>query len=175
MSARQTNFEQALKDGYLDLHHWAEHTKNLILKNFGVRNIFPMGFPGPYAGYQEVNEKRKKTGKWFSTKQAYNSLYTKCYAASNGSTEKIDFFFMQYLRFVDAGVGKYQHYKGTKKAQFNKELSPWGTSKRKKRVQRPFLNIEIRHQITRLRRIAIRYYQHDIGGVFGLLISEKKK
>ena len=122
-------------------------------------------------GIKRSTKKEKKQGNGFP---AYNSLYTKCYAASNGSTEKIDFFFMQYLRFVDAGVGKYQHYKGTKKAQFNKELSPWGTSKRKKRVQRPFLNIEIRHQITRLRRIAIRYYQHDIGGVFGLLISEKK-
>lgn len=171
----QVGFEKAVEEGRLDLEHWAEHAKKLILKNFAMRKIFPMGFPGPYAGYKEVNDKRKKTGKWFSSGQAYNSIYTKCYAAANGSTEKIDFFFIKYLRFVDAGVGKYQHYKGTKRAKYNKELAPWGTTVRKKRVQRPFLNMEIRHQVTRLRRIVIRYYQRDIGGVFGLLINKNSK
>ena len=175
--AYQVGLEQAYKQSRLDIDHWAQHTLNMILKNFEKRKIFPQGYPGPYKNYSQINKQRKEKGKWHSTGRSYDFIkrtHAAVHNAADGNNYKVQFFFHNYLRFVDAGVGQHYHYQKGKKAKYGTIYEKWGTSKGNKRKQRPFLNMEFRHQLNRIRQIMLRYYGNFQGELTGLNVNDNK-
>lgn len=128
-----------------------------------------MGKPGPYARFTATNAQRKRKGKWYSKGTGLQELYARVYNAAGGNTEKITFFWTQYLAYADMGVGKFRPLEKVSErstsAKWNKRQAQfaWGEpsdvdggkkTKSKKgensRRQRPNMKMEIRHQVRRL-------------------------
>ena len=106
----QKSLAQAHQQGFLELSNWANLIINRIRMNYDIQKIWPQGNPGPYKYYWIINAARhgshKSTGKSF----AKQNLYATVANAASGDTTRIDFFFREYLLFVDYGVGKGQKF-----------------------------------------------------------------
>lgn len=105
--ANQSTIKQAHEQGYLELSKWADLMIHRIKMNFETQRIWPLGKDGggPYEDYHILNKRR---GKYGSTGEAFldRNLYAKVLAGAGGNTVAVDFFFRQYLFFVDWGVGR---------------------------------------------------------------------
>lgn len=175
--AKQIGVRKAIEEGHLDLHYWAEHVREQMFERFNKQGVWPFS-GGPYGEYSGLNQKRKKQGKWWSTGAAAKQLFAKVYNAAGGDTAKIEFFYLNYLDFVQWGVGKGRKLSDvderSKKAHFNKRFAKWGkpvdlmTEKEKSirlpgeqsRKSRPSLKMEFRHQALRLEtHILLPYFQ----------------
>lgn len=153
----QKGIDKAIEQGYLDLHYWAEHVIQRLALNFRRQNIWPYGYPGPYKGYADTPAAKRSTG------MGIRSLYAQVYAAAGGDSERITFFFNDYLSYVDMGVGGEQDLeklralgkdKDAKKAyRLHAKWKEMGD-----RQQRPFLMKEFRHQVMRLQAMLWAYY-----------------
>lgn len=173
--AHQRGLQQAIDEGHLDLHYWAEHTLQQIRMRMHTQRVWPYGLPGPYNEYQYINAKKKgKKGAWVSTGAAAKEMYAVVYNAASGDTKRVSFFFEHYLNMVDMGVGKGRKIsdvteRGTK-AHWNTLFAKWGglTHGRRKnqarndnepsaRRARPMMMMEIRHQAYRLRSLVSLY------------------
>ena len=110
MATRQTSLKEAHEQGRLELQNWGDLMIQRIRMNFEVQHIWPKGpgGGGPYKDYWIINASR--TGKYRSTGDAFTkqNLYAKAINGAGGNTVAVDFFFKQYLMFVDWGVGKGQ-------------------------------------------------------------------
>lgn len=149
----QNTLEQAQEQKFLDLNKWADDTISRIKINYKTQNVWPMGFPGPYQGYNG-----KKDG---STGDSFRQIYTRVFNSASGDTEKIYFFFNYYLYFVDMGVGRGRPWEYEfSNAKYNKLYQQWRG--RGDRQQRPFLTMEIRHQIRRLSFLLEKYYAEKV-------------
>lgn len=152
----QKSLDEARKQKFLDLKKWALTTIQSIHRNYGTQKVWPRGYPGPYIGYRNTPAAKRSTGESFS----YRNFYAKVYNMAEGDTEKISFFFRYYLFFVDMGVGRGRKWRFEgEDAKWNKLYEEW--KGQGDRQQRPFLTMEIRHQITRLSEMVQAYY-HDI-------------
>lgn len=149
----QKSLEQAQKQGFLDLNKWANDTVRRIQLNYWTQNIWPLGYPGPYKDYR-----KKNTG---STGNSFRHIYAKVYNSAKGDTTKISFFFKYYLYFVDMGVGRGRSWEFQyEDAKYNKLFHKWDGEG--DRQQRPFLTMELRHQIRRLSAMLENYYAEKI-------------
>lgn len=187
----QKGLPQALDENRLDLNYWAHHTLDQIYERMETQGTWPFGAPGPYAGYSDINEKRRKKGRWYSTGAAAKRLYAHVYNNADGNTEKIQFFYDHYLDFVQWGVGKGRKLEDvierTTKARFNKRLAKWGkptdmmnSDERRTRVSRdhsrksrPSILMEFRHQALRLEKDIIEKYYFGLVHIGLLWTSEK--
>lgn len=153
----QQSIEQAKEEKFLELTKWANHTIARIRKNFDKQKVWPMGFPGPYKGYAGTERSKGSTGESYSPRR----LYAQVYNMAGGDTERITFFFRYYLYYVDMGVGRGKHWKfENEDAYYNRLFRKWqGEGDRQ---QRPFLTMEIRHQLRRLEGILLAYYSEVI-------------
>ena len=174
---RQVGLQQAVREGKLDLHYWAEHTLEQIRARMRTQNVWPYGMPGPYREYAYINAKKAgKHNAWFSTGAAAKEMYALVWNAASGDTMKVSFFFQHYLNMVDMGVGS-----GRKLGQVTERSTPnhayqmlfarWGginfgsgknqgrrrDDEQSPRRARPFLMQELRHQGIRLEAIVNRY------------------
>lgn len=176
----QKGLTQAQKDGYLELEYWKNHTIQQIRERFAAQNVWPRGFPGPYSHYREINEKRRKNGKWYSKGRVYTDqeLYAHVYNAANGNTTKITFFYNHILDFVCWGVGRGRKMSdAVERHKDNKNpmtlFARWGmprdamTAAQRRaadvagytaRKSRPGVMQEIRHQTRRVEEIAAKYW-----------------
>ena len=104
--AKQKSLKEAHEQGYLELSNWGELMVQRIKMNYNVQKIYKGGNTGPYRDYWIVNMARR--GDYRSTGESFNKIYSKVHAGAGGNTVAIDFFFRNYLYFVDWGVGKGQ-------------------------------------------------------------------
>lgn len=187
---RQVGLKQAVKEGRLDLHYFAEHTLDMIRQRMGKQKVWPFGHPGPYREYKYINSK-KKDGQWKSTGAAEKQMYAIVYNAAGGDTTKISFFFEHYMNFVDMGVGKGRRIgdvteRGTP-AHYNTLFAKWGgmsygkgrnrdinTNGGSARRSRPMMMMELRHQAVRLRTLASSYFDALIPVLMGSTDYEYK-
>ncbi len=153
----QKGIDQALEQGHLDLEYWAEHVMQRIKLNFRYQRVWPFGWPGPYRGYANTKAAERSTG------SAYKNIYTKVYAAAGGDTNRIEFFFNEYLQYVDMGVGRGQDLSELKaRGKYKDAKKPLTLHARWNgmgdRQARPALMKELRHQLRRLQSILWAYY-----------------
>ena len=160
----QKGIKQAIEEQRLDLERWANGMITQLKRRFSTQHTWPMGYPGPYRLY-------KLKGKSKSTGDSFKSLYTQVYNGASGDTEKISFFFLEYLYFVDMGVGAGQPIEKVDNAAYAKWNKLYKTWKGEgDRQSRPQLTMEIRHQLKRLTSLLVSYYGEAIesGIVFSL-------
>lgn len=163
--------------------NWADNMMLQLRHNYESQKIFPMGWPGPYPGYQYENAKKRQSSNkssWVSTGESFRNIYSMVYKGASGNPELIQFFFRYYLMFADMGVGKgtkYGQVDNATKAHWGRLYKKWGdthydgrktkkskvpsvktTMKQSSRRSRPHLMMEFRHQLTRLELIVTEYY-----------------
>lgn len=159
----QSNIEQAVSEQRLNLERWANGMIEQLHKRFATQNTWPLGYPGPYRLYK-VRHKGSSTG------EAYRNIWTTVFNGANGDTEKVSFFFREYLYFVDMGVGAGQPLEkvdNAAPARWNRLYKTWqGEGDRQ---SRPQLTMEIRHQVRRLTTLLATYYNDCIEN--GLVFS----
>lgn len=165
----QRGIDQAIEQKKLDLHLWADQVLKRIILNMKREMISPFGHPGPYAGYDN-----RKNGA-----MSIRKLYARVYNDAGGNTEKITFFFSEFLNYIDMGVGVEQTFeqlrakgRSSKKARYNRRYARWeGEGDRQ---QRPFLGMEFRHQIRRLQSMLLEYHTEDIQMVLVDALTKRK-
>ena len=163
--------------------NWSENMMLQLRNNYESQKIFPLGWPGPYPGYQYQNAKKRQSGKstaWVSTGESFRQIYAQVYRGASGNPEIIQFFFRYYLMFADMGVGKgtkYEQVDNAAKAHWGRLYKKWGNTnydgrkmkrskvestktpvKQRARRSRPHLMMEFRHQLMRLELIVTEYY-----------------
>ena len=150
----QKGIKNAVSEGKLDLTNWAENMKKRLEANYEKQNVWPRGYPGPYIGYRNTKSAKKSTG------QSIRRFVSQVWAGANGDTEKISFFFYEYLYFVDMGVGRGQPIETVERsmpANWKKLYQEWeGEGDRQ---SRPVLTMELRHQCRRLETLVSSFYQ----------------
>ena len=139
------------------MHKWGEDTLWALRQNMRVQHVWPNLV---YPRYDEVNKIREENGEWFSTGQALKSLkfVVKNHSLSNA---RIEFFFIEYLRYVDIGVGKGRRAEDVpraRKAKYkNRYNAKWVPSSG--RTHRPAFMMEFRH----LQRRMAWHMQEELG------------
>lgn len=166
--ANQKSIKDAFDDGHLDLTHWAEGVITRLQKNFDTQNVWPMGYPGPYAGYRNTRSgRRHQRNEGSAMRKFYSSLSN----AASGDTRKIEFLYNYYLQFVDMGVGTGVHYHyQPKKARYDELFEKW--KEQGDRHSRPIVSMEFRHQLTRLAFILQSYWADSIEVGFITIFTE---
>lgn len=93
------------------MKYMADDTRKHIERSFQTQRVFPLG--EVYPGWFAENEARKsgRKGGWYSTGAAANTFYWQMrYTPSQiddwPSEIEIDYYFNDYLGYVDYGVGK---------------------------------------------------------------------
>lgn len=169
----QIGTDKAVQENKLELYHWADNVLKRIMFNFKRQMVWPFGKPGPYTGYRNTPAAK------FSTGDGIRSLYARVYADANGDTDKIIFFFKEYLYFVDMGVGVGQDIDAldkksgrTKNARYNRRYMRWDGEG--DRQSRPILAMELRHQLRRLQEMLVIYNSERFSVVIADALSDEK-
>lgn len=127
-----------------------------LLLNMHTQRVWPTEV---YKGYAQVNEIRKKRGQWNSTGAGFQSFRTSVVANAPENVSVI-FSFLDYLRYVDIGVGQGTHAEDVERgrnANFKRRyISSW--NRRENRSHRPFLMMELRHLGKRIEDYLTNYY-----------------
>ena len=140
------------------LHEFAEDTITQLKLNMKTQRVWPREV---YPRYAEINKIRKKNKQWHSTG---DSLETLKFMIRNTrlDTARIDFFFNEYLRYVDIGVGsgrKAEDVDRSRKAKYKNRYTKWYTQG--KRTHRPAFMMEFRHLQHRMGLYALEKYQYE--------------
>ena len=153
----QQGIAQAVREEHLDLTLWAENLKKRLQRNFETQHVWPRGYPGPYIGYRNTPAAKRHLKR--NPRRSINSLYADIYNGAGGDTEKIEFFFDNYLRFVDMGVGydqKIEAVDNSSPANWRSLYKTWDGQG--DRQSRPILSMEVRHQLRRLQTLVSSFY-----------------
>lgn len=114
-----------------------------------------------YAGYADINRVREINGQWYSTGQGEKSIEGRVVKADNGGNVTVAFSFLDYMRFVDMGVGqgtKLGKVDSSRKARYqSRYVAKW--DRRQGRSQRPAIMMEMRH----VQRRITNYIQDYLG------------
>ena len=131
------------------LKMFAEQTKEDFTINFMTQRIWPYEV---YPGYAEVNKRREKEGRWFSTGKGIES-------------------FDVWVENADLGAGIWgdaQDIQRNKKADHVIRYNKWNVGR--KRTHRPAIMMQLRHLQTRMRNYASDFYGYEgLGKVFGMI------
>ena len=149
------------------LKMFAEQTKEDFTINFMTQRIWPYEV---YPGYAEVNKRREKEGKWFSTGKGIESFDVWVENADPYHMTLVAEF-NYYLKYVDIGAGIWgdaQDIQRNKKADHVIRYNKWNVGTR--RTHRPAIMMQLRHLQTRMRNYASDFYGYEgLGKVFGMI------
>lgn len=114
-----------------------------------------------YPGYTAVNAHRKSLGEWYSTGEGAQSFEGNVVHADQAGNITVTFSFLDYMRFVDMGVGsgtRLGEVDSQRKARYqNRYVSSW--DRRVGKSQRPAIMMEMRHIQSRITN----YVQDTLG------------
>lgn len=100
-----------------------------------------------YPGYAAINRVRAVNGEWTSTGKGARSIEGRLIRADQAGNVSIEFSFLDYLRYVDMGVGqgtRQGDVESQRKARYQSRYIPkW--NRRQGRSQRPAIMMEMRH------------------------------
>lgn len=96
--------------------------------------------------------------KVYNTGELYKSLKHEIYRNANGNIDKIDFSFLVYGIYVDAGVGKGSQ--GNRDWMDASEFDEW--NRRTDRIRKQWLSKTFFSQVMKLREILAEKYRQDI-------------
>jgi hypothetical protein len=137
---------------------YARQSAIQIQTNMRTQHIWPTEL---YPGYSAINEKRKKLGQWHSTGRGVNSFHF-FVQATEPDNATVMFTFLDYLRYVDLGVGQ-----GTKAEDVNRARNAhfkrrYATQWNRGRGQshRPSIMMEMRHLASRIQKHLVNYYSY---------------
>ena len=135
---------------------YARQSAIQIQTNMRTQHIWPTEL---YPGYSAINEKRKKLGQWHSTGRGVNSFHF-FVQATEPDNATVMFTFLDYLRYVDIGVGqgtKADDVERGRNANFKRRyVSSW--NRREGRSHRPAIMMELRHLGKRIEDYLTNYY-----------------
>lgn len=128
--------------------------------NFMKQKVWPTEV---YNGYAVVNEKRKEMGSWYSTGAGARSFHGVVNHADKAGNVQVTFSYLEYLKFVDLGVGKgtkIEDVESSKKAYYTRRyISSW--NRRRGMSQRPAIMMEMRHLQRRIAEHLTDYYGYE--------------
>ena len=143
---------------YEKLQQFGRETIQQLHINMKTQQVWPREV---YPRYSEINEIRKKYGSWYSTGAGIESFIYEIRNARLDSA-RIDFFFNEYLRFADLGVGAgrpAEEVDRSKKARYKKRYTPWKL--KGGHTHRPSLMMEFRHLQRRMGMYAMEKYGYQ--------------
>ena len=144
------------------LQKWEEDTINTLRHNIVTQHVWPSLV---YPRYDEINDIRRRYGSWYSTGNALETLRSviKGDTISEISDARIDFFFNEYLRYVDIGVGKGRKAEDidrTRKARYRSRYArKWDP--KKGNTHRPSFMMEFRHLQRRMGWYLMTRFQYE--------------
>lgn len=116
-----------------------------------------------YHGYRAINEYHKAHGGWYSTGEGANSFEGSVNGDDKIGNLEMHFWFNDYLRYVDLGVGKgvdAGDVERSRKANYRtRYTSRWARSHG--RSHRPAIMMELRHLAARLEKYALDFYGYE--------------
>lgn len=116
-----------------------------------------------YANYAAINRVRQLNGQWYSTGEGEKSIEGRVVRADEAGNITVAFSFLDYLRFVDMGVGQgtsYGQVDSAKKARYqSRYVSSW--DRRHGRSQRPAIMMEMRHVQRRITEYIQDYFGYE--------------
>lgn len=128
--------------------------------NFMKQRIWPTEV---YSGYAVVNEKRKEMGAWHSTGAGASSFHGVVNHADQAGNVEVTFSFLEYLKFVDMGVGQgtsKEDVDSSRKAYFTRRyITSW--NRKRGQSQRPAIMMEMRHLQKRIADHLTDYYGYE--------------
>lgn len=147
------------------LKRFAQDAMEAVRTNFGAQHIWPVEI---YPGFAAINAQRKKRGQWYATGRGSRSFHYSVSAQEGHETISISY--IDYLRYVDMGVGKGRSYadvQNERKARHNRRyVSFWDTHSGD--THRPAIMMEMRHVQGRMQR----YFEDYIGREGEMLITK---
>lgn len=128
------------------LKEWEEDTINALRHNIATQHVWPSLV---YPRYDEINDIRRRYGSWYSTGNSLETIRSVIKNSNISAFEdaRIDFFFNEYLRYVDIGVGKGRKAEDidrTRKARYKSRYAKKWDPK-KGNTHRPSFMMEFRH------------------------------
>lgn len=138
---------------------FVEQTENQMRWNMKTQQIFPFEV---YPGFKEINEARhnKNDKAWYSTGRGYKSIRGQLVSATQAGDVTIRISYLDYLRFVDMGVGmgtKWEDVETAKKVNWQRRyISRWDRPEGSS--GRPGLMPEVRHLSTRVQNYLADFY-----------------
>ena len=120
-----------------------------------------------YPGYTVINEARRSRGEWNSTGRGVKSFSGRVVEAEEETSVTYQFSFMEYLRFVDIGVGagvSADDVDRSRKANYKRRyISQWNRSPGASNTKshRPFIAMELRHLVTRTSNYLLDFFGYE--------------
>ena len=158
------------------LEEFGHDTIQQLHINMKTQKIWPQEV---YPRYQEINKIRKKYGSWYSTGEGIESFIFQIKNTRLDSA-RIDFFFNEYLRYADLGVGAGRpadDVNRSKKARYKHRDNPWGLQAG--RTHRPAVMMEFRHLQRRMMMYAMEEYGYAgrayVMGAFEGMLKDNDK
>ena len=143
------------------LRRFAMDATNALRENMQTQHVWPTEI---YPGFAQVNEYRKQHNSWFATGRAAKSFYSKVDATPGKETITIGF--IDYLRFVDMGVGagrKAEDIDRARNARYDKRyIRRWLVMNGDSKTMRPAIMMETRHVASRMQNYFEDYYGREL-------------
>ena len=146
------------------LHHavsrFHSQTLQMLRANAITQAIYPTEV---YPGYAVINKARESRGEWHSEGKGARTFDGRVIEASDESHVTMQFDVLNYMRYVDLGVGagtKADEVERSRKAHYKRRYEPhWNA--RAHRRHRPFLYMELRHLAGRMERYLLDFYGYE--------------
>lgn len=139
------------------MQDFVTQTENQMRWQFATQQIWPYEV---YAGYADINQKRKEKGQWYSTGEGYKSIRGQLVSATTAGDVTIKFSYLDHLSFADMGVGagtNWEDVQTSKKANFRtRYIRKW--ERPKGSSHRPALLYQIRHLTYRIQGYLADFY-----------------
>ncbi len=142
------------------IYQFMQDTVGQLQSNLFTQRIYPNEV---YPGYEAINNVRRLQDSWYSTGEGAKSFRAQILNANEAGDITLAFEFLDYMRFVDMGVGqgtKINEVDSAKKAKYqSRYVSSW--NRWQGHSQRPAIMMELRHLQTRITGYIQDYYGYE--------------